>query len=93
MEIIDPTYGKPGARRGKAAAPEPDWRRDPMCLFSNSKPNADELLRGIGARLGAALGRGDISFESKENAAMPADPDQLDWLARQYRVVLLAAGD
>jgi thioredoxin reductase (NADPH) len=93
MQIIDPTYGKPGSGTGQPAATAPDWRHDPMCLFSNSKPNADDLLRGIGPRLGAALGRGDIAFERKKNAAMPADPDMLDWLARQYRVVVLAVGD
>lgn len=94
MQIIDPTYGKTTGPGTGQDVPQPvDWRNDPMCLFSNAKPNADDLLKAIGPRLGQALGRDAPAFESKKNAATPADPDMLDWLAQQYRVVVLAVGD
>jgi thioredoxin reductase (NADPH) len=93
MRVINPTFGQPTSGHDQAASRPPDWRRDPICMFSNSKPNANELLLGISSRLEKMLGRKEIAFESKQNAAMPAGPELLDWLARQYRVVVLAVGD
>lgn len=93
MQVINPTFGKPASEHGKAAARPLDWRHDPICMFSNSKPNANELLQGVSSRLRRVLGRKDIAFESKKNSAMPASPELLDWLARQYRLAVLAVGD
>lgn len=93
MRVVNPTFGRQELEADHMAVRPLEWRQDPMCLFSNSKPNADELLEGIGVGLAKALERSDIRFEAKQNAAVPAETDMLDWLAQQYRLVVLAIGD
>lgn len=93
MRIVNPTFGHPELTVEERAGRPPSWRDDTICVFSNSKPNADELLNGVRERLQAAFGRGDIAYEAKRNAAVPADPDMIDWLAEQYRLAILAVGD
>jgi thioredoxin reductase (NADPH) len=93
LRIVDPTFGirpddaDPGAQAGGTA----DWSE--VALFSNSKPNATELLRGVGERLQAHWELPEIGFASKPNASAAADKDVIDWLSQRYKMVLVAVGD
>ncbi|MQA88298.1 MAG: hypothetical protein GEV03_27685 [Streptosporangiales bacterium] len=93
MRIVNPTFGHPEHVAETSASRPLDWRYDPMCVFSNSKPNANELLHGVRTRLEEVFGRDDVAYEAKQSAAVPADPDMIDWLAEQYRLAVLAIGD
>jgi hypothetical protein len=64
-----------------------------LCLFSNSKPGATDLLQGVADRLVAERGFGEVGFASKPSAASGAQTDVLDHLAEQYRMAVVAIGD
>jgi hypothetical protein len=64
-----------------------------MCVFSNSKPGAKELLTTVSRRLEKEHGVQPIGFASKPNAAVAAETTMIDYLAEQYRLVILAVGD
>jgi len=91
--IIDPTAGvrpegpQVGASLGGTAA----WTE--VALFSNSKPNASSLLRGLGNRLKDHWGLDGVHLVSKPVSAVAADEVMLDWLAQRFRMVLLGVGD
>ena len=70
-----------------------DWRRDPIILFSNSKPNAKELLEGLRAKLGTIRPIEGIDFVYKDSASKPAPTGIVDEVSRKYRAALLALGD
>jgi len=91
---VDPTYGvlpeddaAPVHATGSAAT----WTD--VALFTNSKPNATELLRGLGARLQAHWELPELGFAAKDSASVPADPDTIDWLSQRFKMVLVAVGD
>lgn len=92
MRIVDPTYGVP-AEADAAPVARGDERRVALCLFSNSKPGAGELLAGIARRLEAERGMRDIGFAAKPNAAVGADAVTIDHLAARYRMAVVAIGD
>jgi thioredoxin reductase (NADPH) len=93
LRIVDPTFGvRPddadvAVQAGGAA----DWTE--VALFSNSKPNATELLRGVGERLQAHWDLSELGFASKPNASEAADKDMIDWLSQNYKMVVVAVGD
>ena len=93
MRIVDPTYGVRPEDEGAApaAASAADWTQ--VALFSNSKPNATELLQGMGERLREHWGLTEVGFASKPNASVAADKDTIDWLAERFKMVLVAVGD
>lgn len=94
MLIIDPTYGlwpEEDAGTAPAAGAAAGWTE--VALFSNSKPNATELLQGMGERLQAHWDLPELGFASKPSASAPADKDTIDWLAERYRMVVVAVGD
>lgn len=93
MRIINPSFGVEPASTERVKAGSVDWRRDPIILFSNSKPNARELLDGLKAKLGTIRGTEGIDFVYKESASRPADAGVLDNVALKYRAALLALGD
>ena len=92
LRIVDPTFGVLPAdadvevRAGTAA-----WTE--VALFTNSKPNATELLRGVGERLQAHWDLPELGFASKDNASAAADKDAIDWLSQRYKMVVVAVGD
>ena len=93
LRIVDPTYGvePAGATTETQAGGTADWSE--VALFSNSKPNATELLRGVGDRLQEHWELAEIGFASKPNASAAADKDLIDWLAQRFKMVLVAVGD
>nr|WP_100498228.1 NAD(P)/FAD-dependent oxidoreductase [Geodermatophilus chilensis] len=94
LRIVDPTYGvlpEDDAGPVDTAASTATWTD--VALFTNSKPNATELLRGLGARLQAHWGLPELGFAAKESASMPAEEDQIDWLSQRFKMVLVAVAD
>lgn len=93
LRIVDPTAGvQPSEIDGEEhAGGTAEWTE--VALFSNSKPNATELLRGVGERLRAHWDLPELGFASKPNASAAADKDLIDWLAQRYKMVLVAVGD
>jgi thioredoxin reductase (NADPH) len=94
LRIVDPTYGLPpeeDAAPLEAAGSTATWTD--VALFTNSKPNATELLRGLGERLQAHWELPELGFAAKDSASVPADPDQIDWLSQRFKMVLVAVGD
>jgi thioredoxin reductase (NADPH) len=93
LRIVDPTFGvlPEEAAADVQAGGTADWTE--VAIFSNSKPNATELLQGVGERLQAHWELPEIGFASKPNASEAADKDVIDWLAQRYKMVLVAVGD
>ena len=93
LRIVDPTHGvqPDGAAAEERTGGTADWSE--VALFSNSKPNATELLRGVGERLQEHWDLAEIGFASKPNASAPADKDVIDWLSQRFKMVLVAVGD
>ncbi|MBO0851280.1 MAG: hypothetical protein J2P20_17595 [Pseudonocardia sp.] len=92
MRIVDPTYGI-AAREDVTPVARDGVPTEALCLFSNSKPGANDLLNGIGRRLTAERGMEGIGFASKPNAAAAADTVTIDRLAERYRMAVVAIGD
>jgi thioredoxin reductase (NADPH) len=92
VRIVDPTSGLPGDAEVAPVAHD-GIPEDALCLLSNSKPGATELLRGVAARLEAERGFADIGFASKPQAAHPTAEETLDHLAARYRMAIVAIGD
>ncbi len=94
LRVVDPTYGVlPDDDAGPLEAADSTATWTDVALFTNSKPNATELLRGLGARLQAHWGLPELGFAAKDSASVPADPDQIDWLSQRFKMVLVAVGD
>lgn len=93
MRIINPSFGQASATAESVTSGPVDWRRDPIILFSNSKPNAKELLEGLRAKLGTIRSLEGIDFVYKESASKPAPTAIVDDVAKRYRAALLALGD
>jgi thioredoxin reductase (NADPH) len=93
LRIVDPTSGVlPDVDAAPVGAGSTATWTD-VALFTNSKPNATELLRGLGERLQAHWELPELGFAAKESASVAADPDQIDWLSQRFKMVLVAVGD
>jgi thioredoxin reductase (NADPH) len=92
MRIVNPSFGIPESVRPATVARD-GVAEDALCLFSNSKPNATELLRGVAERLSAERGFEHIGFGSKPAASVPAEAETLDRLSERYRMAIVAIGD
>lgn len=93
MRIVNPAYGLAPADTEQISTRPVDWRRDPIVLFSNSKPNARELLEGIRDKLGAIRSVDDVGFVYKDSASQPAPAGIVETVSQNYRVALLALAD
>ena len=94
LRVVDPTHGlssEDDADAVVATASTATWTD--VALFTNSKPNATELLRGLGDRLQAHWELPELGFAAKDSASVAADPDQIDWLSQRFKMVLVAVGD
>ena len=93
MRIVNPSFGHAPVGAEALRSGAVDWKSDPILLFSNSKPNAKELLEGLKAKLSAVRSADGIDFIWKPSASRPATAEQIDGAARRYRAALLALGD
>ncbi|WNV74151.1 NAD(P)/FAD-dependent oxidoreductase [Geodermatophilus sp. DSM 44513] len=93
LQVVDPTHGVLPEPAGADAVAASTAAWTDVALFTNSKPNATELLRGLGERLQAHWALPELGLAAKESASVAADPDQIDWLAQRFKVVLVAVGD
>ena len=93
MRIINPSFGQAPAGAETLKGGAVDWKRDPILLFSNSKPNAKELLEGLKGKFGSVRSTDDIDFVWKPSASQPATSEQIEGAARRYKAALLALGD
>ena len=64
-----------------------------MCLLSNGKSNAANLLAMIGEELHATYRLGRIVMEHKGSAANNCSPELLDDLLRRCDAVITGNGD
>lgn len=93
MQIVNPTFGV-GTTDGEAlAGGSLDWMKDPIALFSNSKPNAKELMEGLKQKLSAIRPVDNIDYLYKPSASQPAPAETMDEVVHKYRAALLALGD
>ncbi len=93
MQIVNPSFGHL-ADGGETIATKPvDWQNDAIALFSNSKPNARELLEGVRDKLGAFRPTDNIDYVFKNSASQPAPDALIEEVAQNYRVALLAIAD
>ncbi len=93
MRIVNPTFGVSIAGDEELAGRPLDWHNDPIALFSNSKPNARELMDGLKAKLAAIRPVDNVDFIYKPSASQPATAALIDEVAQKYRAALLALGD
>lgn len=93
MRIVNPTFGVNAAVEEELAGRPLDWMKDPIALFSNSKPNARELMDGLKAKLSTVRPVDNIDFIYKPSASQPATAAMIDEVAQKYRAALLALGD
>jgi hypothetical protein len=94
MRIVNPTFGIAPAD-GVAVAPtvSVDWLKDPIVLFSNSKPNAKELLEGIRSKLSTMRNVDRVDVLAKDQAGMPAPAAMIEKVAANYKIALQALAD
>jgi len=93
MRIVNPSFGREAPGAAEAVAHTVDWQKDPIILFSNSKPNAKELLEGVRDQMGAYRATDNIDYAQKDSPAQPAPSAMVDELATKYRAALLAIAD
>ena len=93
MRIVNPTFGV-SATGGESKASGPvDWNRDPIALFSNSKPSAKELLEGVKSKLSAFRAVDNIEYVYKNSASQPAPAELIDYVANNHKAALIALAD
>lgn len=93
MRIVNPTFGASSAGGEQVGIHTIDWANDPIVLFSNSKPNAKELLEGIRDSMGEFRSIDNIDFVYKDSASQPAPAHMYDEVAQKYKGALLAIAD
>jgi hypothetical protein len=93
MRIVNPAFGLTQATRETFVSGPVDWKTDPIALFSNSKPNAMELLEGLKSKLSTVRAVDNITLVCKDSASRPAPADMIQHVGHKYRAALLALGD
>lgn len=93
MRIVNPSFGVAPAGTEAVVTGAIDWLKDPIVLFSNSKPNARELLDGIKAKLATLRSVDNVGYAQKNSASQPAPAETLAEVAQNYRIALLALAD
>ena len=93
MRIVNPSFGL-DAGGGESLIAEPvDWSKDPIALFSNSKPNARPLLEGVRDSLGSFRTIDNIDHVQKDSVSQPAPIEIIEHVAKNYRAAILAIAD
>ncbi|MBT6273276.1 MAG: hypothetical protein HOI95_03995 [Chromatiales bacterium] len=93
MFIANPTFAY-AASEGETLVGAPfDWRTDPIALFSNSKPNARELLEGIRGRLSSLRDVANIEHVRKDSVAHPAPGPVIEHVVESFRAAIIGTAD
>jgi thioredoxin reductase (NADPH) len=92
MRLVNPTFGADGAALDQADAALEASDRQEIYLLSNAKPNATELLKGIGVYLHGFFGRAPVVV-AKEDPSIGAPVDILNRIAREAKFAVVAIGD
>ena len=90
MLIVDPTQGRESLDSNTENTGDILRLAGPVCLFSNSKPNAAELLRGVAAGVPMLHG---APLLAKHYSSLPAPAELLDQIADEYDAALVAIAD
>lgn len=93
MRIVNPSFGLTPAGAEQVTTRPVDWLTDPIVMFTNSKPNARELLAGVRDRLGAFRPIDNIEFDGKNSASQGAPAALIEQVAQKYRIAVLALAD
>jgi thioredoxin reductase (NADPH) len=93
MRIVNPAFGQSVPEGEQTAARPVDWGQDAIILFSNSKPNARELLEGIRDQMAAFRSTDNVDFTYKDSAAQPAPAEMIDTLSKEYSAAILGVAD
>ncbi len=93
MLIVDPTFVTATAVDRNVSLKAIDWKREPIALFGNSKPNGKELLDGVRDKLAAFRSVANIDYVFKKGASQVAPADLIEAVAARYRGALLAIAD
>ena len=93
MRIVNPSFGLAQGSSETLKSGAIDWKKDPIALFSNSKPNAKELLEGLKAKLATVRNVDNIELIYKDSASRPAPAAMIQHVGHTYRAALLALGD
>ncbi len=93
MLIVNPSFGLASGGGEQRARRIVDWQTDPIALFSNSKPNARELLEGLRASLGSFRRTDNIDYVSKNSVSQPAPAAIIEQVAENYPAAVLAIAD
>jgi thioredoxin reductase (NADPH) len=90
MLIVDPTQGREPLDSGTGNTADSPRLTGRVWLFSNSKPNATELLRGVAAGVPALHG---APLLAKRYSSLPAPGELLDQIVDGCDAVLAAIAD
>ena len=93
MRIANPTFGEEIRDEETLVGAPFDWRTDAIALFSNSKPNAKELLEGIRGKLDNFRDVSNIRHVYKESVAHPAPEEVLNDVFANYRAAIIGTAD
>ena len=93
MLIVNPAFGRDTGCLENITDRPFDWRQDPIALFSNSKPNAKELLEGVREALAGLRNNSNIGFVKKDSVSQPAPGEVIEHIAANYRGALMAIAD
>ncbi|MCF8565550.1 hypothetical protein LLE49_12565 [Alicyclobacillus tolerans] len=93
MRVINPTYHniQQDNLADDVQTPE-EALQFPVCVFSNSKPNATVFLESIRTGLGATV-QHEIGFIRKTSASNPAPVEVLDVVTKTFKTAVVGIGD
>ena len=92
MQLVDPTSNDPGQRHARAPALN-SLEGKTIGLLSNSKLNADVLLKETAALFQAEYSCDVRDVYFKRNASAPAPSETIDKLVSECDFLITAAGD
>ena len=90
MLIVDPTQGRNSLDAPNDTAGLPRRLAGRVCLLSNAKPNASELLLGLARDVPGLHG---APLFAKQSASLPAPDALLDRIADDFDTALVAIAD
>ena len=93
MRIVNPNFGIARDEGPIAALAPVNWLTDPIVFFSNSKPNAKELMNGLKAKFATIRDVSNIDFTWKPSAGMAATSEMIENVVSKYKIAILGSAD